>query len=195
MKRTHLLATLAMLLIASAMQAQTINDYMALAQKGDPEAMYQVGYCYWKGIGVAPDADEADKWMEKAAKKGHLDAMHYAGMWINEKYLEKAAKLGHVESCIDFAESSCKEGGVDDYPKNFKKYGHYFEYAIEHGTDEQKWDAAIRRARFYFSGLGLGIGFSKQTALRFYEIASGYALSGLGREECANSIYYINRDY
>ncbi len=39
--------------------------------------MYMVGICYDDGKGVAKDEAKAFEWYEKAAEKGHSDAMFY----------------------------------------------------------------------------------------------------------------------
>ncbi len=44
------------------------------ADKGNKEAMYQIGLLYQEGFGLNADEEEAKKWFRKAADKGHEEA-------------------------------------------------------------------------------------------------------------------------
>ena len=73
-----------------------IDDIFAMAQKGDPEAMYQLAELYYNGDGVTESPKEAVKWYEKAAKKGHpkaIEAMgdcYYNGYGVKQSFKEAA---------------------------------------------------------------------------------------------------------
>jgi TPR repeat protein len=45
--------------------------YFRAAEKGEPEAEYQVGMMHIKGKGVAKNPFTARGWLEKAAARGH----------------------------------------------------------------------------------------------------------------------------
>jgi hypothetical protein len=51
-------------------QIISVEDIRSLAQNGDPTSMRQLGVIYAYGIGVIPDAKEADMWLTRAEKRG-----------------------------------------------------------------------------------------------------------------------------
>lgn len=44
-----------------------------LAEKGEPQAQFDLGYCYMDGIGVEADKEEAFQWFRKSAERGNAD--------------------------------------------------------------------------------------------------------------------------
>lgn len=46
------------------------------ALKGDADAQFNLGNIHSSAHGVPLDYDEAQKWWERAAAQGHLDAQH-----------------------------------------------------------------------------------------------------------------------
>ena len=79
-----------------------------LAEQGNPQAQYTLGYIYAEGEGVPKDDGEAAKWYCKAAKQGNADAqneigiMYAAGRGVPlalaeaAKWFRKTAEQGHV---------------------------------------------------------------------------------------------------
>ena len=73
------------------------------------ETHYAIGMLYWLGQGVAPDWDEASKWLQKAAELGNAGAqgklgfMYTEGITVKQDYgkafqwFSKAAKQGDVD--------------------------------------------------------------------------------------------------
>lgn len=53
--------------------------YLESAEAGYVTAQFAVGECYEKGDGVKKNEDEAQKWFEKAAAQGHLQAQEKLG--------------------------------------------------------------------------------------------------------------------
>ena len=51
-------------------EVKAFEGYKAKAEKGDAEAQYNLGLCYFYGTGVAKDEVEAVKWYRKAAEQG-----------------------------------------------------------------------------------------------------------------------------
>ncbi len=51
-----------------------ILDVRKLAEQGDADAQFKLGYLYAKGLGVPVDAKEAERWFGKAAEQGHVGA-------------------------------------------------------------------------------------------------------------------------
>ncbi|MBR7117380.1 MAG: sel1 repeat family protein [Clostridia bacterium] len=84
---------------------KSIDACFALAQKGDPQAMFELGEYYYTGKGVTRSYTDAYAWFEKAAKKGNVRAIERLGdCYMNghgvkqnyakaEKYYNQAAKL------------------------------------------------------------------------------------------------------
>lgn len=82
----------------------TVEELMILAENGQKDLIFGVGYYYENGIRTSVDYAQAAIWYEKAAKKGHTEAalrlaLLYAqgkGVEANPKkafqYMEQAAK-------------------------------------------------------------------------------------------------------
>lgn len=51
-----------------------LQVFRPLAESGDKEAQYHLGYMYQTGIGVNQNSSEALHWYELAAKQGHNSA-------------------------------------------------------------------------------------------------------------------------
>ena len=52
-----------------------VTLFEPLAAKGNDEAQYTLGYCYYNGLGVDKDLDKAMQWFKKSAKQNNLNAM------------------------------------------------------------------------------------------------------------------------
>ena len=86
------------------------NEWQPLAEQGDSEAQYKLGYLYDFGEGVLKDDKEAVKWYTKAAEQGlsksqyNLSLMYYEGEGIEQdqieavKWLTKAAEQGDADA-------------------------------------------------------------------------------------------------
>lgn len=83
------------------------DEVKAAAESGDIEAQYDLGNLYLTSLEGQANMDEAQKWLTKAAEKGHVKALMnlyliYQGMWSKEYldpekivyWLEKAATQG-----------------------------------------------------------------------------------------------------
>ncbi|WP_130471358.1 tetratricopeptide repeat protein [Candidatus Magnetaquicoccus inordinatus] len=56
------------------MMEEVITDLLQLAEQGDQDAQFKLGFLYAKGITVAADLQEARRWFGKAAEQGHNGA-------------------------------------------------------------------------------------------------------------------------
>lgn len=56
-----------------------LNVWRPLAEQGDPAAQTYVGAIYEKGLGVAPDYEQAVFWYQQAAKQGYSRAQYSLG--------------------------------------------------------------------------------------------------------------------
>ena len=99
------------------MEAQREHRYDAAfehfknsAEKGHPEAQYELGCCYSKPEGTALNIPEAIRWFHKAAEQGHMNAqyrlgkLYQAGIGVRESkseaifWFEKASEQGHKDA-------------------------------------------------------------------------------------------------
>jgi TPR repeat protein len=69
----NFLAAVSLLLISNCSWAQPA-DQLKLANQGDPNAQFYVGYILEVGQGVAKNPVQAAKWYERAAKQGNAKA-------------------------------------------------------------------------------------------------------------------------
>ena len=80
--------------------AETISELQVLAEQGDADARFELGWLYQTGQGVTQDFNEAAKWYLMSVAKGHVGAQYnlgglylmgrgvtqdyvYAHMWLN----------------------------------------------------------------------------------------------------------------
>ena len=57
----------------------TLEELKILAENGQKDLQYAVGYYYENGIHTLTDFGQAAQWYEKAAKKDHVDALLHLG--------------------------------------------------------------------------------------------------------------------
>lgn len=86
--------------------------WIDLAQDGDPQAQYSLGWMFHNGYGVAIDDEQAVKWWEAAAAQGHAEAQFDLGMLFSQgstvgkdmaravSWYRQAAKQGHEEAAL-----------------------------------------------------------------------------------------------
>ena len=68
----------------------SVEELKILAENGQRDFIYGVGYYYENGIRTSVDLAQAAVWYEKAAKKGQAEAaMHLALMYYQGKGVEK----------------------------------------------------------------------------------------------------------
>lgn len=60
-------------------QLLQFNSSIELAKKGDPEGQFNTGVCYFKGIGVERNTEEAVHWWRKSAELGSTKAQYRLG--------------------------------------------------------------------------------------------------------------------
>ena len=56
------------------------SDLLPVAQKGNPDAQYAVGYMYYNGLGVDKDFNSAQFWFHSAADQGNVKAQKALAM-------------------------------------------------------------------------------------------------------------------
>ena len=61
-----------------------VTIWQALAEKGDPQAQFNLGLMYHSGLGIARNEGEAVKWYQKAAEGGYSAARIYLAVGYEE---------------------------------------------------------------------------------------------------------------
>ncbi len=107
---------------------QDIQELIAKAEQGDPDAQYELGICYLHGEGVERNEEEAVKWLTEAAEQGHVDAQYELGIYYTyvdyeeaAKWLTEAAEQGHVDAQKKLAELSPKLEEFEEIKQTLKE--------------------------------------------------------------------------
>ena len=95
-----------------------------LAEKGDPDAAFNVGQAYRLGKGVKLDLAQAQIWLERAARKGHVDAQATLGLLLFQngnrvsamRWLKGAARAGEPRAMLVVGTALYNGDGVDRDP-------------------------------------------------------------------------------
>ena len=61
-----------------------MEELQRLADQGDAQAQFELGFRYAHGYGVSRDDQEAAKWYRQAADQGDGDAQHALGVMYDE---------------------------------------------------------------------------------------------------------------
>ena len=59
---------------------KNLENWFREARQGKPQAQYNLGVVYFKGVGVSTDHEEAFKWFAKAAEKGSVPGQGFLGV-------------------------------------------------------------------------------------------------------------------
>lgn len=87
--------------------ATALREFRPLAERGNAQAQYNLGYRYHIGQGVTHDNKEAWKWFRKSAEQGYAKAQAMLGVmyqYLAEdakeavKWYRKSAEQGHAEA-------------------------------------------------------------------------------------------------
>jgi hypothetical protein len=135
-----LVATALLLVTPAALQAQSVKagieawqraDYEGavaiwrpLAEKGDPDAAFNLGQAYRLGRGVPINLATAKTWFERAAEKGHVDAQTTLGLLLFQngdqaeglRWLKNAAEKGEPRALLVYGTALVNGDGVTQDP-------------------------------------------------------------------------------
>jgi len=86
--------------------AAAVAQWRPLADKGDADAQYNIGYAYSRGQGVPKDTRIAQSWFEKAAQQGHAPSQIMLGLALFQNgererampWIRRGAELGDPRS-------------------------------------------------------------------------------------------------
>lgn len=95
-----------------------------LAEKGNPDAAFNLGQAYRLGRGVPVDLAQAQRWLEKAARLGHLDAETTLGLLLFDsgnrlaamQWLKKAAERGEPRAMLVYGTALFNGDGLPKDP-------------------------------------------------------------------------------
>ena len=91
--------------------ATALSEWKPLAEQGDAEAQYNLGWMYEAGEGVTQDYAEAVNWFRKAAEQGNAGAQNNLGSrYILGKGVIQDIVLAHM--WYDIAASNGNENAV-----------------------------------------------------------------------------------
>jgi len=117
--------------VKSGIDAWSRGDYVTavaiwrpLAEAGDPDASFNLGQAYRLGRGVLVDLGTAQAWLEKAAKKDHVDAQATLGLLLFQngnqadglKWLKLAAEKGDARALLVYGTALFNGDGVQQDP-------------------------------------------------------------------------------
>lgn len=154
---------------------EAVKYYQLAAEKGDPSAQAQLGYCYSNGQGVNYNKQVAIKWYHLAANQGdpiaqfNLGCCYQNGEGVFEnkkeavKWFRLAAEQGNPYAQYNLANCYYYGKGIAE---NKKEAVRWYRKAAELGAA----DAQYNLATCYFSGEGIAENFNE--AIKWYRLAA-----------------------
>ena len=173
MRRLIILASLSFL--PGTLSAADIADLTAKAEKGDAEAMYQLGRLHAEGKEVKKDDLEALKWFLKAAAKDHSKAEVQLGSFYAHGF---GVKQDWTEAIKWFRKAALKGDTTAQHNLGLDyQHGHGVEKDLEMAASWFKLAAGQGHARAQFNlgelcEKGQGIVKSEDFAYVYYTLAS-----------------------
>src|SRR3954453_21015155 len=140
MNRKYLVAAALLIASAAPLSAQAVRDgidawqrsdyagavaiWMPLAERGDPDAQFNLGQAYRLGRGVPTNLSAAQTWFERAANQGHLDAQATLGLLLFQsgdqaaglRWLKGAALKGEPRALLVYGTALFNGDGVPQDP-------------------------------------------------------------------------------
>jgi localization factor PodJL len=148
----------------------------AAALAGDAAAQYEVGVRFADGRGVAQNAEEAVRWLDRAAKGGSAPAMFRLGA-IYEKgagakkdlaaardHYRAAAEKGHGKAMHNLAVLYAE--GVDGAAADYRTAAEWFRKAADRGVADSQYNLGILYAR------GIGVEHNFAEAYKWFSLAA-----------------------
>jgi TPR repeat protein len=104
--------------------AGAVAIWRPLAEKGDADAAFNLGQAYRLGRGVAINLGAAQSWLERAARKGHVDAQTTLGLLLFEngnqtgglRWLGQAAEQGEARAMLVYGTALFNGDGIPRDP-------------------------------------------------------------------------------
>ncbi len=154
---------------------EAVKYYRQAAEQGYADAQNNLGYCYYKGQGVAQDCREAVKWYRKAAEQGYATAQGWMGYCYEHgqgvqqdyreavKWYRKAAEQGDADAQNSLGYCYAHgRGVVQDYQEAVKWY---------RKAAEQGYAGAQNNLGYCYQD-GQGVQQDQQEAVKWYRKAA-----------------------
>lgn len=123
--------------------AGAVAIWRPLAEKGDADAAFNLGQAYRLGKGVPIDLAKAQDWLDRAARKGHVDAQATLGLLLFQngnrisamRWLNAAAEAGEPRALLMVGTALYNGDGVTE--DHVKAYA-YISRAAAQGLEPAK---------------------------------------------------------
>ncbi|MBQ8530484.1 MAG: SEL1-like repeat protein [Parabacteroides sp.] len=177
-----------------------INTLFKLANQGNKEGEYYLGYCYYYGKGIKQDYYEAVKWYKLAAEQGNetaqynLGECYYYGEGVKQDYNEAvkwyklAAEQGDETAQCNLGYCYKNGQGVkQDYNEAVK----WYKLAAEQGNETAQNNLGV----CYENGEGIKQDYNE--AVKWYKLAAeqGYARAQNNLGICYEYGRGVKQDY
>ena len=104
--------------------AGAVAIWRPLAEAGDADAAFNLGQAYRLGKGVVIDLSQAQSWLERAARKGHVDAQTTLGLLLFQngnrvsamRWLSLAAEAGEARALLMVGTALYNGDGIPQDP-------------------------------------------------------------------------------
>ena len=179
---------------SSELQKEGFQTYLNYASDGYPEAMDQVAYCYWNGIGTMTDKEKSILWYKKAAKKNYAHSiMNLALIYKKPPYFSESYEYASKIADMDYREGHFLKGYLL-YQGLGCKQDYFTALAeFEKGILQKDRGCLYMAGICYRNGYGTKRNQEKATSLLLQSKKSGHigALEELITEEPENPIIPI----
>lgn len=155
--------------------SEALKYFKQLADKGDPNAMYNYANMKQNGFGCKVDKPEAAKYYKMGADCGHPNSMYNLGLMYHSgdgiernkeeaaRYYKKAAKKGDNEAMFNYAVMSSLGDGI---PMNKKEAAFYYKISADLGNTDSMLNYGVMLEK------GDGIQMNKKEAARYYKMSA-----------------------
>lgn len=104
--------------------ARAVAIWSPLAENGDADAQFNLGQAYRLGRGVPTNLSRAKDWFERAASRGHVDALTTLGLLLFQngeqvqglKWLSQSAEQGEPRAMLVYGTALYNGDGVTQNP-------------------------------------------------------------------------------
>lgn len=124
---------------------ETLMDWCAAAEDGDPEAQYQVAVYFAREQGDQAEGDIL-RYLNMAVNQGHPQACLLLGRWIMGQNLPEAERLFHNAADCGIPEAFMLLGEISGKRGDLEKAAEYLEQGAKLGGGEAMLKLAIRFA-------------------------------------------------
>ncbi len=154
--------------------ATAMAEWKPVAEKGDPDAQYNVGAMYSHGEGVKQDYEQAVAWYRKAAAQGYakaqfnLGVMYEDGHGVNKDpaqastWYRKAAEHGHVGAQYNLGNMYYQGQGI---AKDFAQAAAWWRKSADQGDAESQYNLGVMYSH------GEGVTASRVAAYALYSVS------------------------